>query len=159
MMHWKKVLILLGSVTGLLVFLTFSRRDTIESHSNHTTDSSTIAKLKAMGLWSWKPESILPGTDFDIESEAIILVLVRGQDVERRNFCRKSIGSINDDHADQPKIQVLFVFGYNWDTTQMQIYDVMPVQKWYEDIVSTRWNEILYKAKLFLTAESKLQNH
>ena len=34
----------------------------------------------------------------------------------------------------------------------------MPVQKWYEDIMSTLWNEILYKAKIFLTAESKLEN-
>ena len=135
-MHWQKVLI--GSVTGLLVFLAFSRRDTtIESHSNHTTDSSTIAKLKAIGLWSWKPESILPGTDFDIESEAIILVLVRGQDVERRNFCRKSIGSINDHHADQPKIQVLFVSGYEWNTTQMQIYDWKMENAIHHDMIIT----------------------
>merc|ERR1719226_64187 len=39
----------------------------------------------------------------------------------------------------------------------MEIYDVMPVQKWYEDIMSTMWNEILFKAKLFLTAESSLE--
>ena len=135
-MHWQKVLI--GSVTGLLVFLAFSCRDTIESLSNHTTtNSSTIAKLKAIGLQSWKPESILPGTDFDIESEAIILVLVRGQDVERRNFCRKSIGSINDHHADQPKIQVLFVFGYNWDTTRMQIYDWKMENAIHHDMIIT----------------------
>ena len=41
----------------------------------------------------------------------------------------------------------------------MEIYDVEPVQKWYEDLMSSMWNEILYKAKLFLTAESKLQKY
>jgi len=50
----------------------------------------------------------------------------------------------------------------DWDESlgpkiPMEIYDVEPVQKWYEDIMSSMWNEILYKAKLFLTAESSLE--
>ena len=94
--------------------------------------SDTYNKLKGLGLYSWEAESLLPAVDFDVTTEVIVLLFVRGSDHERRHFLRNSIGKFLMEKSIHLKFQVLFVFGYGHKPTQED------VEKWKEESMTYR---------------------
>ena len=94
--------------------------------------SDTYNKLNALGLYSWEAESLLPAEDFDVTTEVIVLLFVRGPDHERRHFLRNSIGKFLMEKSIHLKFQVLFVFGYGHKPTQED------VEKWKEESMTYR---------------------
>lgn len=58
-------------------------------------------------MFSWDPISIQPIEHFDLKTELIFLVFIRGSDREARDFIRKTLGQISLSYV----YQVFFVFG------------------------------------------------
>ena len=57
---------------------------------------------------------MIPEKHLNKEADVLILLFVRGNDRESRNFIREILGNINEMEGVEYKFQVLFVFGKNY---------------------------------------------